>query len=57
MSGTNGCRIGGLVVDQRDAHSIVAISVIDNLRKGAASQAIQNLNLMFDLDSEQGLLE
>ncbi len=57
VSLTNRCLIGGLLVDQRDAHSIVVVSVIDNLRKGAASQAIQNLNLMFDIDSEQGLLE
>lgn len=57
VAGTNRCLIGGLVIDNRDAHSMVVVSVIDNLRKGAASQAIQNLNLMFDMDSEQGLLE
>ncbi|MFH0770996.1 MAG: N-acetyl-gamma-glutamyl-phosphate reductase [Candidatus Peregrinibacteria bacterium] len=31
------------------------IAVIDNLRKGAASQAIQNLNLMCDFDEMEGL--
>ena len=31
-------------------------SVIDNLRKGAASQAIQNFNLMFELDETTGLI-
>lgn len=36
---------------------VVIVSVIDNLRKGAASQAIQNANLMFDLPETTGLLE
>jgi len=31
------------------------ISIIDNLIKGAAGQAIQNMNLMFDLDETAGL--
>jgi N-acetyl-gamma-glutamyl-phosphate reductase len=35
---------------------IVAIAAIDNLWKGAASQAIQNLNLMLGLDETEGLL-
>jgi len=35
--------------------TIITISVIDNLMKGAASQAIQNMNLMFDLDEKLGL--
>ena len=30
-------------------------SVIDNLLKGASGQAIQNMNLMFDLPEELGL--
>jgi N-acetyl-gamma-glutamyl-phosphate reductase len=29
--------------------------VIDNLVKGAAGQAVQNFNLMFGLDEDQGL--
>jgi N-acetyl-gamma-glutamyl-phosphate reductase len=33
------------------------MSVIDNLGKGAAGQAIQNMNLMFRLDEKEGLLE
>ena len=32
------------------------ISILDNLRKGASSQAIENLNLMFGLDGACGLL-
>jgi len=34
---------------------IVVLSVIDNLVKGAAGQAIQNMNLMFGLDEHAGL--
>jgi N-acetyl-gamma-glutamyl-phosphate reductase len=35
---------------------IIAISVIDNLVKGAAGQAVQNMNIMFGLQETQGLL-
>ena len=31
------------------------LSVIDNLVKGAAGQAVQNMNVMFDLDETAGL--
>ncbi len=34
----------------------VIVSVIDNLLKGAASQAVQNVNVMFGLPEETGLL-
>jgi N-acetyl-gamma-glutamyl-phosphate reductase len=34
----------------------VVVSVIDNLLKGAAGQAIQNFNLAFGLDETAGLL-
>ena len=34
---------------------ILITSVIDNLIKGASGQAIQNMNLMFDLNENQGL--
>ncbi len=33
----------------------VVVSVIDNLLKGASGQAIQNMNIMFGLDQNQGL--
>lgn len=36
--------------------SLVVVSVIDNLLKGAASQALQNMNLMLALDEVEGLL-
>jgi N-acetyl-gamma-glutamyl-phosphate reductase len=38
-----------------DGSRVVVLSVIDNLVKGAAGQAIQNMNLMFGLDETLGL--
>ncbi len=35
---------------------IVLVAVIDNLVKGAAGQAIQNLNVMLGFDERTGLL-
>jgi N-acetyl-gamma-glutamyl-phosphate reductase len=34
---------------------VVVLSVIDNLVKGAAGQALQNMNLMLGLDERAGL--
>lgn len=36
---------------------VVVLSVIDNLVKGAAGQAVQNMNLMFGLPEEAGLMQ
>lgn len=44
----------GFVVDERTKR-IIVIGAIDNLVKGAAGQAIQNMNLLFDLDEKTGL--
>lgn len=52
--GSNYCDIG-MNVDPRTGR-ITIISVIDNLVKGAAGQAIQNLNLMMGWDESLGLL-
>jgi N-acetyl-gamma-glutamyl-phosphate reductase len=51
---TNGCRIH-CATDQRTGKLIV-FAAIDNLWKGTASQAVQSLNLMFDIDETAGLL-
>jgi N-acetyl-gamma-glutamyl-phosphate reductase len=52
-SGTNLCLVyPGL---SPSASHLVAIAAIDNLVKGAAGQAIQNANLMFDLPEALGL--
>jgi N-acetyl-gamma-glutamyl-phosphate reductase len=48
---TNFCDIGVAACGDR----IVLISTIDNLVKGAAGQAIQNMNLMLGLPEEAGL--
>jgi N-acetyl-gamma-glutamyl-phosphate reductase len=37
--------------------TVVVLSVIDNLVKGAAGQAIQNMNLMFNIEETTGLLQ
>jgi len=39
------------------ATHVVIVSVIDNLLKGASSQAVQNFNLMFGLPETTGLLQ
>ena len=49
---TNFCDIGFAVRGKQ----IVVFSTIDNLVKGAAGQAVQNMNLMFGLDEKIGLL-
>ena len=37
------------------ANTLVAISAIDNMVKGAAGQAVQNMNLLFGLSESEGL--
>jgi N-acetyl-gamma-glutamyl-phosphate reductase len=51
---TNFCDIGWKV-DEATGR-LVLVSVLDNLVKGAAGQAVQNLNLMLGLDERTGLL-
>ena len=41
--------------ETRSGNTVVVLSVIDNLVKGASGQAIQNLNLMFGFDENTGL--
>jgi len=47
------CRIA--VSQGQGSDKLVVLSVIDNLVKGAAGQAIQNMNIMFGLDEVSGL--
>ena len=51
---TNYCRLS-VHADPRTGR-ILAFAALDNLWKGAASQAVQNLNLMFGRDEREGLL-
>lgn len=53
VRGTNLCRLS--VVEPLGAGVVVVQSVIDNLVKGAAGQAIQNMNLMFGFEESTGL--
>lgn len=53
VKGSNICRIA--VHRPQGSDQVVVTSVIDNLVKGAAGQAIQNMNIMFDLDEGAGL--
>ncbi|MFP4255550.1 MAG: N-acetyl-gamma-glutamyl-phosphate reductase [Desulfobacterales bacterium] len=53
VRGTNYCDIG-FVID-RDNQRLILMSVIDNLVKGAAGQAVQNMNLMWGLSETAGL--
>ncbi len=52
---TNLCRIS-VHPGNSGRRSVVILSVIDNLVKGAAGQAVQNMNLMFGLEEETGLV-
>jgi N-acetyl-gamma-glutamyl-phosphate reductase len=51
---TNFCDIGWKVDEER--RRIVLVSVLDNLVKGAAGSAVQNMNVMLGLDERTGLL-
>ncbi|MCU7852889.1 MAG: N-acetyl-gamma-glutamyl-phosphate reductase [Candidatus Thiodiazotropha sp. (ex Monitilora ramsayi)] len=53
VRGANHCRIA--VHRPMDGEMVVISSVIDNLVKGAAGQAVQNMNLMFGLSETTGL--
>lgn len=54
VAGSNFCHIGA-AVDERTGQAII-ISAIDNLGKGAAGQAVQNMNVMMGLEETRGLL-
>jgi len=53
VRGSNLCRIA--VHQPQGSDIVVILSVIDNLVKGAAGQAVQNMNIMFDLAETSGL--
>lgn len=53
VRGTNFCDIGFKLDAPRNR--LILISVIDNLVKGAAGQAVQNMNIMLGLDETTGL--
>jgi N-acetyl-gamma-glutamyl-phosphate reductase len=53
VRGSNLCRIA--VHRPQGGDTVVVLSVIDNLVKGAAGQAVQNMNIMFGLSEFAGL--
>ena len=53
VRGANHCRIA--VHRPQGGNTVVVLSVIDNLVKGAAGQAVENMNLMFGLSEDAGL--
>ncbi len=54
VRGANFCDIGVYVDPRTDR--VVVVTAIDNLVKGAAGQAIQNMNLMMGYDEREGLM-
>jgi len=50
---TNYCDLGFCLAD--DGRRLVLVSCIDNLLKGAAGQAVQNMNLMYGWEEHEGL--
>ena len=50
---TNYCDIGFCLAE--DGRQLVLVSCVDNLLKGAAGQAVQNMNLMFGWSEQEGL--
>ena len=49
---TNYCRLGATLAKNK----VIIISALDNLIKGAAGQAVQNMNIMYGWDETAGLL-
>jgi N-acetyl-gamma-glutamyl-phosphate reductase len=47
-------QVGGFALDE-DGTRLVVVAVLDNLLKGAATQALQNLNLAFGLPETLGI--
>jgi len=53
VRGANVCRIS--IMEPLDRGTVVIMSVIDNLTKGASGQGVQNMNIMFGFDEKTGL--
>jgi N-acetyl-gamma-glutamyl-phosphate reductase len=54
IAGRHGAQVGGITLSP-DGRRVVLVSTLDNLLKGAATQALQNLNLAFGLDEFAGI--
>lgn len=56
LVGRVGATVGGISIDRIDPRRIGVVCALDNLLKGAASQAIQNLNLALGFHELEGLM-
>ena len=54
IAGRHGVQVGGFTLSE-DGRRLVLVSTLDNLLKGAATQALQNLNLAFGLEEFAGI--
>ena len=54
IAGRHGAQVGGFCLTE-DGSRLVVVSTLDNLLKGAATQALQNLNLAFGYDEFEGI--
>lgn len=54
IAGRHGAEVGGFTLSS-DGRRLVVVSTLDNLLKGAATQALQNLNLAFGLPETMGI--
>jgi len=54
IAGKPGAQVGAFTLSE-DGRRLVLVSTLDNLLKGAATQALQNLNLAFELDEFAGI--
>ena len=55
VQGRHEVMMGGFTVSEKNPCRVSLVAVLDNLLKGAATQAVQNLNLAFGLDAMTGL--
>lgn len=55
VKGANHCQLSLVVPQERD--TVVVMSTIDNLVKGASGQAVQNMNIMLGLPEQRGLAQ
>lgn len=54
IAGRSGAQVGGFTLAD-DGRRLVVVATLDNLLKGAATQALQNLNLAFGFDEFAGI--
>jgi N-acetyl-gamma-glutamyl-phosphate reductase len=57
VKGSNFCDIS-VFLDNRSGkgHSLIIVSAIDNLIKGASGLAVQNMNIMYNFEETAGLM-